>query len=242
MDLYSSELVQKWRGIILPLYTDDPDRRIIAALTHSKFRDMFGLIVIEAFPKYKEVSVNFARQWERKDMDKIHVDIKKYHSLQHWDKIIIDHATGHHLVRIIKNTCEVSVHVITTQNKSSDDEGIEGVTTLDMTEMAQLFLKFKLKHQIRFVKNPRKSMRELESEVSTFTEHRTEQGTMTYYAPGEENDHMIKSLMNCCFAVRRDIETGSGGGTVMGPLGKDSKFDIHSPTLDLDGMSSLYTL
>jgi len=222
-------------------YEDDPDKLIVAALNHSKYRDMFGLVVVSAYPKYKKITVNFAREWKRDDMDDIHGAIKKYHVLQNWDKLVVEQLTGQHIISKIKSSCDLTVHTINTQKDMKDPEGIEDVIIMDITEMVQLFLKLKLKHQILFPKNSPKTIKVLELQTSIFMEHSTEAGSMSYFGPGDENDHLIKSLLDCCFAVRKEIELGEVERLVIGPLDrKEDKFNDLSPILDMDNLSKKF--
>ena len=46
-------------------------------------------------------------------------------------------------------------------------------------------------------------------QTAMFTEHSSEQGTMAYYAPGDELDCLIKALMICLFAGRISLQYGN---------------------------------
>ena len=106
---------------------------------------------------------------------------------------------------------------------------------MDKIEMVQWMVKVKLNHQIEFPPNPTVQMQELESQMSIFTEHKTESGNIDYFAPGDEYDNLVKSLMIACFSVRNVIDAGIniehvGGGiqsniSPLGTKGSDYKRD-----------------
>ncbi len=78
---------------------------------------------------------------------------------------------------------------------------------MDMTEMTQLTLSLKQEHQIQFPpKNQTKDMQALVKQLEMFTEHVTEQGTITYYAPGDELDCLPRALMITLFVARMSLQ------------------------------------
>jgi len=72
--------------------------------------------------------------------------------------------------------------------------------------MTQLLLSLKQDHKLQYPPKPTGDMEKLIAETEMFTENITEQGTVSYYAPGKERDGLIKALMICCFAGRNSLQ------------------------------------
>lgn len=172
----------------------------IAALSYSKFRDQFGLVVIEADATEQIARVGLAVYWDRKKINFIPKKINSLHKKINWDSTYIDQKVGEHIIDELKNS--LSIHVINTKKDLLDPENIHKLETMDMTEIVQFTYGLKLEHRIKFPEKPTKNMQELERQVSMFTENKTEQGTITYYATGDEHDSLVRALLMCIFAAR----------------------------------------
>lgn len=168
---------------------------------------MFGLVGIEVDIQKKTAFVGLARQWKRDDMNSIPSDVAKYFQKVKWDMTFADQQIGQHMVRAIEKSLGFQVTTITTQKNLKDPENIELIKVMDMTEMTQLTLALKQKHKIQFppVDELTNHMEQLTKQIEMFTEHVTEQGTVSYYAPGEELDCLPRALMICLFAARTSL-------------------------------------
>jgi len=183
--------------------------QLIVALSYTKQRTMFGMVGIEIDPTKKIAYVRLAKQWKRDDMNHIPKDIQEIHSKVKWHNTYADQLVGQHLLRSIENALKTEVQTITTQKNLKDPEDIEKIKVMDMTEMTQLTLSLKQEHKIQFPpKNHSDDMIELIKQMEMFTEHITEQGTVSYYAPGEELDCLPRALMICCFVGRNSLQHG----------------------------------
>lgn len=191
----------------------------ITAISHSKHRNMIGLIGIEVDDDLL-VHVRLAKQWSRNEINQIPREIADAHSKIKWDKMYIDQSTGEHFIHDIKKH-NLSVDVITTKKNLNEPDDIDRLLVMDKIEMTQLMLSLKLNHRIQFPTNPGETMKDAISQVELFTEKKTEAGGIDYYSPGDELDSLTKSLMMCCFAVR-NILAGDDGVVVMGPVRKKS--------------------
>jgi hypothetical protein len=179
----------------------------IVALSYTKNRTMFGMVGIEVDMGQQIGYVRLAKQWSRNDMNKIPAAVKQLHDKIQWDLTFADQLVGQHLLRKIEAALDFSIEPITTQKNLKDPEDIEMVKVMDMTEMTQLTLSLKQNHQIQFPKqNQTKDMKFLVKQLEMFTEYVTEQGTVTYYAPGEELDCLPRALMICLFAGRMAMQ------------------------------------
>jgi len=180
----------------------------IVAFSHSKHRNAFGMIGIELDEKNKTAYVRLAKQWSRDDLNQIPIDVKELHTKIKWTDTFADQLIGQSLIRNIEYQVGFIMHTITTQKNLKDPEDIEKIKVMDQTEMTQLLLSLKQDHKIQFPSNPTDTMQKLISQVEMFTEHTTESGTISYYAPGDELDNLTRALMICCFAGRHYLQHG----------------------------------
>lgn len=176
-----------------------------AAISHSKHRNMFGLVGIEADSEKKEIHVKLARQWSRDKLNTIPLEIKKIHNKIMWDTTYTDQLVGEHFIQALRRDHNLRIQVINTQKNLKDPDDIEKVKTMDKVEMVQWMLTIFQDHQIKFPEKRSRHMEELTSQIAIFTEHKTEAGNIDYFAPGEEYDNLVKALMITCFSVRNMI-------------------------------------
>ena len=144
-------------------------------------------------------------------MNRIPDDISRIYQKVKWHQTFADQLVGHHLLRSIENKMQTQVYAITTQKNLKDPENIDKVKVMDMTEMTQLTLSLKQAHKIQFPPsddNLTNDMKELIKQMEMFAEHVTEQGTVSYFALGEELDCLPRALMICCFAGRTTLQHG----------------------------------
>jgi len=172
----------------------------IATLSYSKFRDQFGLVVIEADATEQIARVGLAVFWDRKKINSIPNKINSLYQKIKWDSTYVDQKVGEHIIDDLKNT--LSIYVINTKKDLLDPENIHKIKVMDMTEIVQFTYGLKLEHRIKFPEYPTKNMQELERQISMFTENKTEQGNITYHATGDEHDSLVRALLMCIFAAR----------------------------------------
>jgi len=176
------------------------------AFAQSKKRNMIGMVGIEIDIQTQIVYVRLAKQWKRENMDKIPGDVKVIYEKIKWDTTYAEQLVGQHLLKSIEYESEIAIFAINTQKNIKEPEEEDGIKRMDLIEMTQFLLSRKQVHAIQFPKKPTKDMLQLIQQTEMFSEVITEQGTVNYYAPGEELDGLIKSLMICCFAGRPYIE------------------------------------
>lgn len=180
----------------------------IVAFSHSKHRNAFGMIGIEIDEKKHVAYVRLAKQWDRADINSIPNDVNQIYKKVQWTDTFADQLIGQSLIRNIESKVEFIMHRITTQKNLKDPEDIEKIRVMDQIEMTQLLLSLKQDHKIQFPPNPTSTMLKLISQFELFTEHKTEAGNISYYAPGEELDNLTRALMICCFAGRHALQHG----------------------------------
>lgn len=180
----------------------------IVAFSHSKHRNAFGMVGIEVDEEKKIAFPRLAKQWDRKDINSIPNDVKNIYKKVQWTDTFVDQLMGQSLIRNIESEVEFVMHRITTQKNLKDPEDIEKIRVMDQIEMTQLLLSLKQDHKIQFPPNPTSTMSKLISQFELFTEHKTEAGNISYYAPGDELDNLTRALMICCFAARHKLQQG----------------------------------
>ena len=199
------------------------DELVYAVLTHTKTRNMYGLVIINCDIENKLVQVKYAKQWSREKLNQIPNDVHSMYTKLHWTGLYIDQITGQHIIESIRHL-GVSVKILTTQKDLKDPTGIEDLEVMDKNEMVALFIKFRQNKQIEFHSKPSRTLEILEEQMPLFLEHITEAGSVDYYAPGDEHDHLTKALLMCCFAVRKILERGAYSKPVCGPLFGNRKY------------------
>ena len=125
-----------------------------------------------------------------------------------WDNTWIDQTTGEYLISELRKKYRVPVQVFTHQKMIKDGKLIERVKQMDTVEMTEYLRKLIQEHRVRFPKDASRKARDLTDQLSYFSKHTTDAGSVDYYAPGGEQDDMVKALMTACFAVRNEIEGG----------------------------------
>jgi len=221
---------------------------LIVAISYTKQRTMFGMVGVEIDSQKRIAFVRLAKQWSRKNMNDIPGDIKELHSRIKWNNTIVDQQVGQHLIKSFEMAMGTGLQIITTQKNLKDPENIELLKVMDITEMTQLTLSTKQDHRIQFPKkNHTEDMMDLMKQMEMFTEHITEQGTVSYFAPGEELDCLPRALMMCCFAARNSLEHGvapmiikQGVSTEQTPEQSFSSFFEAALGNDYDGMDEAY--
>lgn len=178
----------------------------IVAFAQTKKRNIIGMVGIEIDLEKQITYVRLAKQWKRDDMARIPGDVKDLYDKIKWNTTYADQLVGQHLLKGIEYEAEIAIFAINTQKNIKEPEEEEGIKRMDLIEMTQFMLSLKQVHKIQFPKKPTKDMLQLIQQTEMFSEVITEQGSVNYYAPGEELDGLVKSLMICCFAGRPFIE------------------------------------
>ena len=159
-------------------------------------------------------------KWLRLDIEKIASEVSMWWRRAKFDVLYIDQFVGEHLINDIK-VLGVPVKIINTQKNLRDVTGIKRGEIMDMMEQVQYTIQLNQEHRILFPKNPSKDMQEAIDQVKVFSEHKTEEGSMAWRAPGEDLDDLVKALITACFSVRRLIMVGVDSSHVGGQYYKE---------------------
>lgn len=178
----------------------------IVAFAPTKRRSHFGMVGIEIDPNIPIAYIRLAKIWKREEMNQIAPATKQMYSKIKWSATYAEQTVGEHLLKAIEMETGINVFPITTQKNLKEPSDIEKIGIMDQIEMTQLLLSLKQDHKLQYPPKPTGDMEKLIAETEMFTENITEQGTVSYYAPGNETDGLIKALMICCFAGRNSLQ------------------------------------
>ena len=124
-----------------------------------------------------------------------------------WTGTAIDQLAGHHLIQELASK-GLPVAPYTTQKDLKDPKGIERLETIDRVEQVQFTIWLRQVRALRWPRSPSPHVQALEEQVAQFAEHKTEAGSVDYYAPGEERDELVKALLAALFSARVLLERG----------------------------------
>lgn len=178
----------------------------IVAFAPTKKRTHFSMVGIEIDPNTKTAYVRLAKIWPRSDMNKIASEVKALYKKIQWQVTYAEQTFGQSILRDIQSQANFLIFPITTQKNLKDPENIDKLAIMDQIEMTQFLLSLKQDHKIQFPPNPTKDMSNLIKETEMFTEIITEQGSASYFAPGDELDGSIKALMIACFGGKSALQ------------------------------------
>lgn len=183
----------------------------IVAFAPTKKRTHFSMVGIEIDPNSKTAYVRLAKIWPRSKMNDIAAEVKQLYDKIQWEITYAEQTFGQSILRDIQTRGHFLIFPITTQKNLKDPENIDKIAIMDQIEMTQFLLSLKQDHKIQFPpvnpKHPRtKDMESLIKETEMFTEIITEQGSASYFAPGDELDGSIKALMIACFGGKSALQ------------------------------------
>ena len=182
----------------------------IVAIEYSKHRNAFGMVGIEVMKKDKVFRVRLAREWSRKNLNSMPSDIGVlFKQIGGWDYTYVNQKVGQHVIQELRKIEKIPLQVFTTKKDLGDPDDLERAKVMDVTEMTQYMVVLRQKHQVKFPENPPATVQELERQMTMFVEHKTESGTMAYYAPGDERDNLPRALAAACFAGRKLLRGGN---------------------------------
>lgn len=205
-----------------------------AALAYSKHRDAFGLVGVEvwgASSANPQAYLMLAKSWPRSALSTIPARVSQLWKQARWDDTVTDQLAGQHLIQHLRAE-QLPVTVVTTQKDLKDPAGIEKTEIMDKIEAVQFVIWLRQAARLHFPARPSEGVRLLEEQMALFTEHKTEAGSVDYFAPGAEHDDVVKALVLCLFSLRSVLEVGRdlGGRFAGGPLLLDGHHGRRHPT------------
>ncbi len=199
----------------------------VVGIAHSKHRNAIGLVGIEVIPEERLARVKLARQWPRSELNQVPEQIADLYFKYKWHRTHVDQLVGQYMIKYLKQR-GMPLRVISTKKDMKNPADIEKIKVMDRVEMTHFMIMLKQNRQIEFPPSPPETVRELESQMALFTEHKTEAGTVDYYSPGDEKDNLTKALMIACFSARKMLK-GASGPALMGAIeGPNVRMDAEA--------------
>lgn len=181
-------------------------------------RNTLGLVGIEADPVARTATVSMARQWDVQDIPRMAAELASMYARNGWGATFMEASTGEYMIKALRRA-GMPVRVVISQKKVSDLGMIERLVRMELIEATEFLRKLKLNGQVRFPRRPSDHMARLEAQMPFFSKHVTEAGSVSYFAPGEEPDDLVRALIIACFSCRAELE-GTTGGTFVGGIPK----------------------
>jgi len=125
--------------------------------------------------------------------------------------------TGQFVIEELEQVHHISVIGVTTTKDIKDEKKKHKVQTMDKNENVKWVLNMKAEHRIIFPtdQNCSGDMLELKRQIAIFAEHKTEAGSVAYYAPGQEHDDGVMALLINCQKAKEYLKV-SGNGIYVG--------------------------
>ena len=183
--------------------------------------------------------VALARTWKRKHLSRLAPEVLGLWSRIKWDMTAIDQLAGQHLIQEIRGE-GVPVEPFTTQKDVKDSKPVEDLIVLDKVEQVQFAIWLRQQQGLRWPSRPSRQVKSLEEQMAQYSEHKTEAGSVDYYAPGEERDELVKALLAALFSVRMLLERGRSGQGEYGSI--DLGTEAAAARSVLAGEGSLFAL
>jgi hypothetical protein len=184
-----------------------------------KIRDSFFIVGTEI--KQNKLYVRLAVQRTGKAYKQVcaeFAELSRKHNFKF--NLIEANNTGQFVIEELQQVHHIPVIGVTTTKDIKDEKKKGIVEKMDKNENVKWFLNMKAEHRIIFPVDKKCSpaMLELKRQIAIFAEHRTEAGTVSYYAPGEEHDDGVMALMINIQKVKQYLKPGGQGGHVIGQV------------------------
>lgn len=145
-------------------------------------------------------------------------EIALIHTRKPFDYYILEiNNTGIHVFEVLNYQKRLPVIPVTTTKDIKDPKKKYSAQVMDKNEMVRIMLHWFQDGTIIFPQQSTAELDELKRQLSIFAEHRTEAGSVSYRAEGQEHDDLVMALMLCCFWARRYV----GGRDLVGVTPRD---------------------
>lgn len=205
----------------------------LAGLDSGKQKDSTALVGLTV--QDEKARIHGARRWFTERASKYDVDSKGRRYIDMEDDIALLHMkhphsyyaieinnVGIHVYEALKFQKKLPCVALTTAKDIKDPKKLALGRTMDKNAMTRIMvdwfasgvLVFPPMEQVKA--NP--DMFELYRQLTIFSEHKTDSGSISYYAEGNEHDDLVMGLMDACFLARRFLRLG-GTKIAVGRLG-----------------------
>lgn len=173
----------------------------IAGLDSGKMRDSSYLVGLSVDKRI--ANILGAKRWTGDDYLKIEGDVADIHAKKPFDFIMVEtNNVGVHVYEVLKHKYHLPVYPVTTSKDLKDPKKQAGYKVMDKNAMVKVMLQWFSEDALLFPKTLTPELQELKRQLSIFAEHRTESGSFSYYAEGNEHDDGVMGLMLACFKAR----------------------------------------
>ncbi len=191
----------------------------IGAGDPGKMRDSFGYLVGDIDIEKGEVRIRKAKRWLGRTYKKVVQYIADDYEKNKLKHLVIErNNTGEMVIEEFRMVYRIpAIPIVTSKNLKSQDK-INDVKVMDKNEMVKYYNQLKKQFKVKFPnkfksEEDKENFEELKRQIAIFAEHRTESGTFSYYAPGDEHDDMVMALLLLLHMARYYLrEKGTGIG------------------------------
>ena len=180
-----------------------------------KIRDSFFIVGTEIKDEKLYVRLSVRRQGRAyKQVCAEYAEISRRNNFRF--NLIEANNTGQFVIEELQQVHHIPVIGVTTTNNIKDEKKKNVVERMDKNENVKWFLNMKAEHRIIFTTdvNCSEDMLELKRQIAIFAEHKTEAGSVAYYAPGSEHDDGVMALMINIQKAKQYLKVGDRGSYV----------------------------
>ena len=177
-----------------------------------KIRDSFFIVGTEIKNDKLYVRLSVRRQGRAyKQVCAEYAEISRKHNFRF--NLIEANNTGQFVIEELQQVHHIQVIGVTTTKDIKDEKKKNVVERMDKNENVKWFLNMKAEHRIIFPTddNCSEDMLELKRQIAIFAEHKTEAGSVAYYAPGSEHDDGVMALMINIQKAKQYLKVGGSG-------------------------------
>lgn len=175
----------------------------IAGLDSGKSRDSSALVGIDVDHRERMIKILNAKRWLGRDYIDVEKEIAHIHQSKPFDFYMVEtNNVGVHVWEVLKHKYQMPAYPVTTSKDIKDPKKQQGYKVMDKNAMVKLMLQWKAEERLLFPSSTNAELEELKRQLSIFSEHRTDSGSVSYYAEGQEHDDLVMALMLACFKAR----------------------------------------
>jgi len=173
-----------------------------------KIRDSFFIVGTEI--KNNKLYVKLAIRRLGKAYKAVCTEFAKLSKKYNFDFNLIEaNNTGQFVIEELNTVHHLNVIPVTTTANLKSEDKKRDVTVMDKNENVKWLLNMKSEHRIIFPESGSEDMEELKRQISIFSEHITEAGSVSYYAPGTEHDDGVMALLINCQKAKQYLRVGN---------------------------------
>lgn len=170
----------------------------LLGLDPGKQRDSFGIIAIDV--RDDKIYVLNAQRVLGKKYIETESLIEKIVKENGYSTCILElNNTGQRIYESLVYERNLPVIAVTTSKDVKDMEKKRSLKVMDKNEMVRTMSVWFEAGKIIFPSRGNRETDELLRQLKIFAEHKTESGSVSYYAQGTEHDDLVMALMLCCW-------------------------------------------